>query len=186
MQRDRIKKYYFYQVVCIVLFLVFSSQIFSEKLLGGQMNIISGAFENEKVIPLKYTCDGSDISPSLSWDDVPGNTKSFVLIVDDPDAPHGTWDHWILFNIPGNVRTLPENISTLTEGTQQGKNSWDKTGYGGPCPPSGVHRYFFKLYALDNVLTLDNGANKTEIMDAMKNHIVAEASLLGKYERTKK
>ena len=150
------------------------------------MKIISNAFENEKVIPPKYTCDGSDISPLLLWDDVPGNTKSFVLIVDDPDAPHGTWDHWILFNIPNNVRKLSENISALPEGTREGKNSWDKTGYGGPCPPSGVHRYFFKLYALDSVLTLNNGANKTEILDAMKNHIIGEASLLGKYERIKK
>ena len=177
---------YYYPLACIILLLVFSTQIFSEKLSGGQMKITSDAFENEKVIPSKYTCDGSDISPSLSWDGIPDNTKSFALIVDDPDAPHGTWDHWILFNIPSNVRTLLENISLLPEGTQQGKNSWDKTGYGGPCPPSGVHRYFFKLYALDNVLTLNDGANKTEIIDAMKNHIITEASLLGKYERIKK
>jgi Raf kinase inhibitor-like YbhB/YbcL family protein len=150
------------------------------------MKIISDAFENGKLIPSKYTCDGSDISPSISWDSVPDSTKSFVLIVDDPDAPHGTWDHWILFNIPNTVRKLPENISALPEGTREGKNSWDKIGYGGPCPPSGVHRYFFKLYALDSFLILNNGANKTEIMDAMKNHIIGEASLLGKYERTKK
>ncbi len=145
------------------------------------MKITSNVFEHEKIIPSKYTCDGSDISPSLAWDGVPDNTKSFVLIVDDPDAPHGTWDHWILFNMPSSVRQLPENISTLPEGTQEGKNSWGKTGYGGPCPPFGVHRYFFKLYALDGVLTLNNGATKTEIIQAMKNHVIAEAELLGKY-----
>lgn len=150
------------------------------------MNITSRVFENGKTIPSKYTCDGPDISPSLSWNDIPNNTKSFVLIVDDPDAPHGTWDHWILFNIPSDVRALSENISVLPESTRQGKNSWGKTGYGGPCPPFGVHRYFFKLYALDDVLTLDDGSTKTEIMSAMKNHVIAEASLLGKYERIKK
>lgn len=186
MRRENRKKYFFDKIVYIILFLVFSTNIFSEKLPGDQMQIISNAFENGKIIPSKYTCDASDISPSLSWDDVPDNTKSFVLIVDDPDAPHGTWDHWILFNIPSNVRAFPENISELPEGTRQGKNSWDKTGYGGPCPPSGVHQYYFKLYALDAVLTLNDGANKTKIMDAMKNHVIAEASLLGKYERIKK
>src|SRR3990167_2166549 len=186
MAHENINKCYLYQVICIILFLAFSISAFSEKLPGGQMKIISDAFENGKIIPSKYTCDASDISPSLSWDGTPANTKSFVLIVDDPDAPHGTWDHWILFNIPSSVHQLPENISTLPEGTREGKNSWDKTGYGGPCPPSGVHRYFFKLYALDNVLTLKNGATKTEIMDAMKNNVIAESNLLGKYERIKK
>ena len=186
MAHENIKKCYLYQVICIILFLAFSISAFSEKSPGGQMKITSNDFENGKLIPSKYTCDGSDISPSISWDGTPANTKSFVLIVDDPDAPHGTWDHWILFNIPSSVHQLPENISTLPEGTREGKNSWDKTGYGGPCPPSGVHRYFFKLYALDNVLTLKNGATKTEIMDAMKNHVIAESNLLGKYERIKK
>src|SRR3989338_11309325 len=124
-------------------------------------------------VPIKFTCDGRDVSPTLRWNDTPLGTTSLALIVDDPDAPHGTWDHWILFNIPSNVRQLPENISVLPEGSLEGKNSWDKTGYGGPCPPFGVHRYFFKLYALDTVLTLSNGTTKTEIMDAMKNHIIS-------------
>ena len=147
------------------------------------MKIISNAFENEKIIPSKYTCDGSDISPLLSWDGAPDNTKSFVLIVDDPDAPHGTWDHWILFNIPSSVHQLPENISTLPEGTREGKNSWDKTGYGGPCPPSGVHRYYFKLYALDAALDLAPKKTKADLLQAMQGHILAEAHVMGEYER---
>ena len=125
--------------------------------------------------------DDSDISPSLSWDGVSDHTKSFVLIVDDPDAPHGTWDHWILFNIPSTIRKLPENISTLAEGTKEGKNSWDKTGYGGPCPPSGVHRYFFKLYALDCLLDLPEGANKQEVIAATEGHVLERAELIGRF-----
>ncbi len=147
------------------------------------MELTSTAFSNNQMIPKKYTCDGDDVSPPLSWKNAPVNTKSFVLIVDDPDAPRGTWDHWILLNIPTHVNGLEENISQLPNGTQEGLNSWGKTEYGGPCPPSGVHRYFFKLYALDEMLTIDEKPTKTHIINAMNGHIIAEVSLIGKYQR---
>ena len=149
------------------------------------MQLTSNAFQNNAFISQQYTCDGSDVSPPLQWHDTPADTKSFVLIVDDPDAPHGTWDHWILFNIPSNTNQLSENISQLPAGTKVGKNSWGKTGYGGPCPPSNIHRYFFKLYALDTILPLKNGVSKQEIILAMKNHILSTTELMGKYERIK-
>lgn len=147
------------------------------------MKLQSTVFENGKIIPSKYTCDGDDISPPLSWSGAPTHTQSFVLIVDDPDAPIGTWDHWILFNIPAHVTELAKNMTQLPNGTLAGKNSWGKTSYGGPCPPSGVHRYFFKLYALDTVLQLPSSANKSQIMQAMESHVIATAELMGKYER---
>ncbi|MCX7120433.1 MAG: YbhB/YbcL family Raf kinase inhibitor-like protein [Gammaproteobacteria bacterium] len=147
------------------------------------MKLTSNAFLNGELIPRQYTCDGSDLSPQLHWNGAPENTRSFVLIVDDPDAPMGNWDHWLLFNIPSNVNQLKENIAELPSGTNEGKNSWEKTGYGGPCPPSNIHRYFFKLYALDNLLPLKNGVTKEEIIKAMQGHILAHAELLGRYER---
>lgn len=148
------------------------------------MKMTSSAFLNEEKIPEKYTCDGKNLSPPLSWSNAPQNTKSFVLIVDDPDAPGGTWDHWILFNIPAHITALSENARSFPEETFGGKNSWGHVNYGGPCPPSGVHRYFFKLYALDVQLPLYVGATKAEVLDAMKNHILDEAELIGKYSRT--
>lgn len=146
---------------------------------------LSSVFKQGEAIPSKYTCDGSNISPPLTWKDVPSGTRSLVLIMDDPDAPHGVWDHWILFNIPTNVDMLAENTQELPTGTQQGKTSWDTLGYGGPCPPDREHRYFFKLYALDKVLSLSPGATKSEIDTAMKGHILGTAELMGKYKRTK-
>lgn len=114
----------------------------------------SSAFNNGGSIPSKYTCDDDDISPPLSWRDAPTDTKSFVLIVDDPDAPVGTWDHWLLYNIPAATHELAENLTSAPDGAHGGKNSWGKTTYGGPCPPDREHRYFFKLYALDSKLNL--------------------------------
>lgn len=142
--------------------------------------IRSPAFAENGTIPTKFTCEGDDISPALSWQGAPTNTKSFVLIMDDPDAPVGIWDHWLLFNIPANTNSLPENLSSLPSGTQIGKNSWNKASYGGPCPPDGEHRYFFKLYALDTKLNLSN-PQKDEIESAMQGHILATATLMGKY-----
>jgi Raf kinase inhibitor-like YbhB/YbcL family protein len=144
------------------------------------MKLTSPAFEHNELIPSEYTCDGSDTSPELNIEDVPQNTKSLVLINDDPDAPVGTWDHWIAFNIPAETARIekgkePQGLS--------GKNSWGKTGYGGPCPPSGTHRYIFKLYALDNMLDLKEGSSKTEILEAMQGHMLAQAVLMGKYSR---
>ena len=147
------------------------------------MLITSSAFNANAFIPKQYTCDEKDLSPPLQWTHAPNNTQSFVLIVDDPDAPNGNWDHWLLFNIPGDVTQLTENLSVLPAGTQEGKNSWGKTGYGGPCPPSNIHRYFFKLYALDSVLSLKNGVTKDQITQAMEGHIIAQAELIGKYQR---
>lgn len=145
------------------------------------MNLTSEVFQNGKNIPLEYTCDGKDVSPPLSWQNAPNNTKSFVLIMDDPDAPQGTWDHWVLFNIPSQTKQLAEGAEPLPIGTHLGKNSWGKQEYGGACPPAGIHRYYFKLYALDTMLNLPNGAIKAQIEQAMQGHILAQTTLMGRY-----
>ncbi len=153
---------------------------------GKKMKIISSAFQEGDMIPLKYTCDGQDISPPLEWSDIPAGTRTYVLISDDPDAPSGTWVHWVVYNIPAGVTKLDENVKQEKEfpnGMRQGSNDWPKIGYGGPCPPSGTHRYYFKLYALDTVLDIKPGATKAQVMAAMKGHILAEAKLMGKYSR---
>jgi len=149
------------------------------------MEIKSTAFEHEGMIPTKYTCDGQDISPPLSWSDVPDNTQSLALISDDPDAPMGTWVHWVVYNVPPDVTSLPENVPAKEElkGGLQGTNDFKKIGYGGPCPPGGTHRYFFKLYALDTKLDLEPGATKAEVEKAMDGHILAQAELIGRYQR---
>ncbi len=149
------------------------------------LTLKSDGFTHEASIPSKYTCDGGDISPQLQWDGVPDGTQSFVLICDDPDAPMGTWDHWLLFNIPADLSQLQEGLGSVPSPTQEGKNSWGRQGYGGPCPPSGVHRYFFKLYAMDTVLELKSGATKAEIENAMKGHVLEQTELMGRYERNK-
>jgi len=163
-------------------FLLFSLLLFH----GGiamALEINSSEFEQNAKIPSRLTCDGDDISPAIRWQNAPEGTKSFALIFDDPDAPMGTWDHWLLFNIPANVTELAENIKQLPAGTKEGTNSWGRTGYGGPCPPDREHRYFFKLYALDTELSLDNGVEKKEIEKAMEGHILEQAELMGRYER---
>lgn len=148
-------------------------------------NLKSPVFEEGSFIPKKYTCDGDDISPPLKWEGAPGATKSYVLMMDDPDAPVGTWDHWVLFNIPLAIGDLPEGIKTPPDGATEGKNSWGRTGYGGPCPPEGTHRYVFKLYALDQNLSLASGSSKKEIERAMAGHILAQSELVGKYVRNR-
>ena len=145
------------------------------------MKLTSTAFSHNKPIPSEFTCDGQNVNPPLSIVDVPANAKSLALIVDDPDAPVGNWDHWIVFNISPSAKEIAENAEP--NGTS-GKNSWNKTGYGGPCPPSGTHRYFFKLYALDIILNLPNGSDKKQVESAMQNHIIAKAELIGLYKRT--
>lgn len=150
------------------------------------MEIKTSAFRNEEMIPAIYTCDGKNISPSLQWSGQPAGTKSFALICDDPDAPAGTWVHWVMFDIPETVRELPENISRQEEIAglgKNGKNSWPHFGYDGPCPPSGIHRYYFKLYALDAMLNLKPGLTKEQLLKAMKGHVLAEAQVMGKYKR---
>lgn len=148
--------------------------------------ITSTAFKEGKSIPQKYTCDGQDISPQLGWQSVPPNTKSLALIADDPDAPMGTWVHWVIFNIPPTTTELSESVpteKTLPNGALQGINDFKNYGYGGPCPPSGTHRYYFKLYALDTALKLSAGITKPELLKAMERHIVAQAQLMGRYSR---
>ena len=138
-------------------------------------------------MPEKYTCNGSDISPPLSWTEPPAGTKSLALIMDDPDAPAGTWVHWVVYNLPASARALSEGTpptETLADGAKQGTNDFRKTGYGGPCPPPGsAHRYFFKLYALDIELNLAPRAAKKQVETAMAGHTLARAELIGRYGR---
>jgi Raf kinase inhibitor-like YbhB/YbcL family protein len=147
----------------------------------------STAFPNGGVIPKKYTCDGADLSPALSWDDAPAGTQSLALIVDDPDAPMGTWTHWLIWNIPAKATLLPEDTPTmnlLDNGARQGGNDFKRIGYGGPCPPPGKpHRYFFKLYALDARLEVKAGAVRSELEPALQPHILAQAQWMGTYGR---
>ena len=150
------------------------------------MQITSPAFTESNMIPEKFTCDGQNISPPLEWENAPTGTKSFAIISDDPDAPVGTWVHWVIYNIPSNILKLDESVKPEKEfenGMRQGNNSWPKIGYGGPCPPSGTHRYYFKLYALNTVLNIEPGATKEQLLQAMKGHIIKEAQLMGKYKR---
>lgn len=150
------------------------------------MKIVSSAFASAQPIPQKYTCDGPDVSPALSWSDVPQGTKSFALIADDPDAPMGTWVHWVIFNLPAQTNFLPEGVAKTDSaaGAIQGRNDFGKVGYGGPCPPAGKpHRYFFKLYALDTTLALRAGAKKQDVEKAMQGHALGQAELMGTYQR---
>ena len=150
-------------------------------------SISSPSFQNGKDIPKKFTCDAQDVSPALSWTDPPQGSKSFALIADDPDAPRGTWTHWVLFDLPSATTSLPEGVPKVGElkgGGRQGVNDFPKIGYGGPCPPPGKpHRYFFKLYALDTKINLKAGASKQDVEQAMQNHILGRAELMGKYGR---
>ncbi len=149
------------------------------------MKLTSAAFAEGGTIPAQYTCDGSDVSPPLVWSGAPAGTKAFALIADDPDAPAGTWVHWVLYNVPGSVAQLPEGVAA-PGGAAQGRNDFRKTGYGGPCPPPGKpHRYFFKLYALDAPLALKAGATKPEVERAMQGHTLAQAQLMGTYGRSR-
>jgi Raf kinase inhibitor-like YbhB/YbcL family protein len=150
------------------------------------IQLMSTAFSDGKMIPKQFTCDGEDVSPPLSWNGLPTGTGSLALICDDPDAPVGTWDHWVLFNIPAAATGLPEDVpakASLEDGSVHGNNSWGRPGYGGPCPPGGTHRYFFKLYALDIELNLKTGATKSQLVKAMEGHILAQGQLMGKYRR---
>lgn len=150
------------------------------------MEIKSPAFKPGESIPYRFTCDDTDISPPLTWSKVPPDTKTFAIIVDDPDASSITWVHWTLFNIPGTLRGLAEDIpktETLDNGACQGKNDSKKIGYSGPCPPAGTHRYYFKIFALDTELDLDPGVTKKELMKAMEGHILDEGQYMGRYKR---
>ena len=158
-----------------------------EEVEMAKLELKSDAFEQGETIPKKYTCDGNDISPRLSWGQPPEGTRELVLICDDPDAPVGTWDHWVLYGLAPDTVGLPEGVPTTKEierGGLQGKNSWGNIGYGGPCPPRGpAHRYFFRLYAIDKTLDLKPGATKKDVLKAIEGHILAQGELMGKYAR---
>lgn len=150
------------------------------------IELTSPAFNHGDAIPAKFSCDGDDISPPLQWQNVPAGTQSLAVIMDDPDAPRGTWIHWVLYNIPAATSELPENVApadSLPGGGSQGTSSFRRVGYGGPCPPGGSHRYFFKLYALDNQLDLAAGATKDQLLAAMEGHILGQGELMGTYTR---
>jgi Raf kinase inhibitor-like YbhB/YbcL family protein len=151
------------------------------------LQMASPVFAARETIPKKFTCDGPDVSPKLTWNEPPSNTQSFALIMDDPDAPVGTWVHWVLYDLPAETRELAEGVAKqeqLSNGARQGRNDFGKIGYGGPCPPPGKpHRYFFKLYALDAKLSLKAGATKADVERAMKGHVLAQAELMGRYGR---
>jgi len=147
----------------------------------------SSAFKAGEAIPRKHTCDGQDLSPPLAWTDPPPGTKSFALVCDDPDAPAGTWVHWVLYGVPASATSLPEGVRpapTLDDGSRQGTNDFRRTGYGGPCPPPGAsHRYYVRLYALDAVPELAPGATKAALLKAIGGHTLGQAELMGRYAR---
>lgn len=146
----------------------------------------SPAFQDGGLIPRTFTCDGEDVSPRLEWRDPPAGVQSFALIMDDPDAPVGTWVHWVVYDLPSELRELPERVppgESLPVGGLHGRNSWGRLAYGGPCPPGGTHRYVFRLYALDSVLKLAPGASKDDVLRAIQGKTLGEATLVGRYGR---
>lgn len=150
------------------------------------IDIKSSAFEHGGVIPSKYTCDGANVSPPLQWGLLPPGTVTLAIISDDPDAPVGTWVHWVIYNIPSEDLWIPENIPCIElhpDGCLQGMNDFKRIGYGGPCPPGGTHRYFFKLYALDKRLNLPAGITKSQLVTEMEGHILGSGELMGLYTR---
>lgn len=152
-----------------------------------KIKISSSAFKDGDLIPSRYTCDGENISPPLNWSKPDERIKSFTIIADDPDAPSGDFVHWLVYNIPANINEFPENMTparNISIGVKMGKNDFGKTGYGGPCPPSGTHRYFFKIFGLDTILHLEEiGLNKKQLLKAIEGHIIADGCLIGKYNR---
>lgn len=179
-------------ILILVIIFVISVNIFKKTIhpftystiqpMEGNMKLTTVFAYNES-IPSKYTCDGEDAAPELTISEVPADSKSLVLIVDDPDAPIGTWVHWLVYNIP--VSTAKIDAKNLPQDAKQGMTDFGRVGWGGPCPPSGTHRYFFKLYAIDKVLDLPDGATKTQLEQAIKDHIVEKTELIGLYKRIK-
>jgi Raf kinase inhibitor-like YbhB/YbcL family protein len=169
------------------IFLLFITILFASDGIGKEvpkldgLKIYSPAFKDNSYIPGKYTCDGQDVNPPLLIEDVPSKAKSLALIVDDPDAPMGTWVHWVVWNIPPDTKEIKED--SAPKNAQQGRNDFGKHNYGGPCPPPGTHRYFFKLYALDTVLNLGANSTKADVEKAMGGHIVEKAQIIGLYKR---
>lgn len=178
-----------YMIVCIGIFGCQAEKKPESLQEGGSemaLVISSSEFEEGGMIPKQFTCDGADISPPLRWNGIPEGTGSLALISDDPDAPAGTWVHWVIYNIPADAEELPANVPTdeiLADGSRNGTNDFRKFGYGGPCPPGGTHRYYFKLYALDTMLDLSRQVTKRDLLNAMQGHILAEGQLMGRYSR---
>jgi Raf kinase inhibitor-like YbhB/YbcL family protein len=148
----------------------------------GNLSLASPAFQDNGDIPAKFTCQGDDINPPLEIGNVPGGAKSLVLIMDDPDAPMGTWDHWVVWNIAPETSGVPED--SVPQGAVQGRNSWGRSDYGGPCPPSGKHRYVFRLYALDTGLDLSGSSGKADVQKAMEGHVIGKTQLVGLYQKS--
>jgi len=175
-------------IVLILILVVFvsCSKSGEEAKKGAVLEVKSTAFGNAKSMSDKYTCDDVDISPPLEWKDAPAGTKSFAIICETPDAPTGNWIQWLIYDIPGDVTSLPQAVpktGQLENGTKQGKNDFDGVGYNGPCLPAGEHRFFFRVYALDSLTNLKEGAKKEELVEAMKGHILAEGALMSVYAR---
>jgi len=175
------KKGFTFFLSTIVLFLFVSDGISKEVTKTNGLKISSPVFENNGYMPEKYTCDGKNSNPPLVIENVPSKAKSLALIVDDPDAPRGTWVHWVLWNITPETKEIKENA--VTTGATQGLNDFRIHDYRGPCPPSGTHRYFFKMYALDTILNLNSSATKTDMEKAMQGHILEQAQIIGLYKR---
>ncbi len=170
-----------------IALLFLSPRVSTSQQTSGKLELKTTAFQPGGGIPKQFTCDGADASPALSWTDPPAGTESFALIVDNPDAPVGTFVHWVVYNLPSSTRQLPDRVpghGEIRGGGLQGVNDFPKTGYGGPCPPPGKpHRYFFRLYALDSKLSLRAGAHRAEVDGAMKGHVLAQGELMGTYGR---
>ncbi|BCA95749.1 hypothetical protein TUM19329_21100 [Legionella antarctica] len=164
----------------LLLFLLLG--MYHYPIYAGNFTLESPAFKMNTMIPSQYTCNGDEQSPPLTWNNAPPNTQSFTLVVEDPDASAGVWTHWVLFNIPPAVTELVVG-SSVPEGSSHGQNSWGSPNYRGPCPPLGAHRYVFKLYALDTLLSLDNGATKDTVLQAMTGHVIGSAELVGLYQK---
>jgi Raf kinase inhibitor-like YbhB/YbcL family protein len=172
-------------LACVLIFLVAS--VMAAKDSSGKLELTTTAFRPGGTVPTQFTCSGANISPALSWNTPPPRTQSFVLIVDDPDAPGRTWVHWVVYDLPASARQLPENVprgDTVAGGGEQGLNDFPMRGYGGPCPPPGnPHRYFFRLYALDTILHLRAPARRRDVDAAMQRHVLAQAELTGTFGR---
>ena len=174
--------------LALTLALVFlAASVSAAKDSSGKLELRTTAFRPGSTIPTQFTCSGANISPALSWNQPPPRTQSFVLIVDDPDAPAGTWVHWVVYNLPASARQLPEHVppgDAVAGGGKQGVNDFPMNGYGGPCPPPGKpHRYFFRLYALDTILDLRAPVHRQDVDSAMKGHVLAQAELMGTFGR---
>lgn len=175
-------------ILSIVLIIVSENlaQTNSQEIKMEKINLTSSSFKSGELIPSKYTCDGKNISPALSWDKPSDEIKRFAIIAEDPDSPGGNFVHWVVYNIPSSIKSLPEDITPIKNIPDEvllGTNSFGHIGYGGPCPPSGTHRYFFRIFGLSNAVHLEAGAEKGELMRAMQKYIIAEGELMGKYSR---